>query len=175
MTVLTLILLPSSLALSADSITYRHACEKRCQFLTWFHREMTHQLWLEELRSDHRYHPPEQLVFTPGFLGPKPILPPGWEWDNRWSLKLYHPEAKYGIRKQHPNGSGQQATYNQCGRLILDGISAGTADKVSYRVSFMGHQREDVKPYKLARRLDWYWGGQTFTDMYLQVRPPARP
>jgi hypothetical protein len=156
------------------AVTGCHAAlNQQTDFLAWHRRELQDRGWVESLLADERFVPPSQLWFGEHGFRRKPILPPGWEWDNALALKVYHRGAKYGIRRRHANGSGQQAVYDRCGRLITHGPSAGTPDKVSPRTSFRGHLREDVRPYKLARRLDRWCGGDWFRALYLQARPPA--
>lgn len=106
-----------------------------------------------------------------------PVLPDGWVWDNPLAMGFplyYHPNATYGIRSIPEDGvtSGAQAMYDDKGKLITDGLSAGTADKVSPNQDPGGHMRADVDPYDKARRLDGYYGGTKYRDMYRKVRPP---
>ena len=59
--------------------------------------------------------------------------------------------------RSHPNENGNehQATYDEDGILIPDGVGgAGTADKASPESCLLGHLGEDANPYIWAAQLD---------------------
>lgn len=78
----------------------------------------------------------------------------------------FHLEAKWCLRSHaRPNGSGQQCCYDESGRLITSGESAGTPDKTSPEASFWQHQTDDVNPFRSCKKAGWL-------DIYFKYRPP---
>ncbi len=64
--------------------------------------------------------------------------------------------------------------YDEKGKLITGGLSAGTADRSSPK-NLGAHRRDDVIPFDWAWKLDRYYGGKKFRSMYIEVRPPNAP
>jgi hypothetical protein len=153
--------------------------------MNWYNAEKANMTWLNDVpipppTIDLVWKQHASMSFPPTM---HPVLPAGWNWDNNfamgWPLN-YHPNATYGIRKCSENGgSGAQAMYDSNGRLITDGLSAGTSDRISPTVDRPGHMKVDVYPYDWARWLDTQNGGTKYRDLYREVRPPhtgnARP
>ena len=105
--------------------------------------------------------PPVYSKLKVGNLNPEP--PPDAGRCDEWVEEIkdisktnFHPGAVYEMRS-HPdkNGYGHQATYDEFGILIKDGVGAGTADKVSPSILKLGgHFLEDARPYIWAAQLD---------------------
>ena len=83
------------------------------------------------------------------------------EWGELRSLgsNHFHPGASVEYRSNEVEGRhGHQATYDNDGNIIPNGVGAGTADKVSPRtsdpLSLLGHLEADVLPYIWAAQLD---------------------
>ena len=78
-------------------------------------------------------------------------------WQSVDSLdKEYHPFASFEMRSENINGHGHQACYNINGDLIVEGVSAGTAD-FSHPDNFIlspTHLEADVRPFIWAAQLD---------------------
>jgi len=158
------------------------------KFTDWYNREKKNMGWIKELPL-----PPNELHFAtekvveyinePGFRRAivvderkVAILPKGWVWDWYFTMHVmgFHPHAKYGIRSEKvtEGGSGAQAMYDENGKIITGGLSAGTADKVSPEKSKPGHYEADVEPFDWAWSLDKHYGGDKYRQMYIEVRPP---
>ena len=158
---------------------------ERAKFIAWYDEEKKpeNMKWLKSVPI-----PPDTLQFTPTVLvsrfssrpswesGDKTVdVPNGWTKDSNFMMNVmgYHPNAVFGIRKRSKNGDyGAQAMYDRKGKIITDGLSAGTADKISLTVSITGHRNADVIPFDLAWKLDKYYGGDTYRKKYREVRPP---
>ncbi|WP_254512292.1 RHS repeat-associated core domain-containing protein [Anatilimnocola floriformis] len=158
---------------------------KVAAFMAWHTAEKARMTWLASVPI-----PPSKLNFVARYYplltaGPcagfpvagfrkvfEPVLPVGWEWDNAATMSVYHPHARWGIRKAGSGGSGAQATYDENGDLITGGLSAGTSDKVSPTVSSFGHLISDVITFSNAAELDSHFGGKEYRDLYYEVRPP---
>jgi RHS repeat-associated protein len=148
----------------------------KASFLAWHKRERAGGLmWLKSIdqppnmlrKAEAGHHPLTRVV---GF-----VPPPGWEWD--WKVAMgtpmyYHPNATYGIRKKGTGDAGAQAMYDKYGMIITEGVSAGTADKISPEISVSGHRKADVIPFDWARALDKHYGGSRYRNLYYEVRPP---
>ncbi len=70
--------------------------------------------------------------------------------------KEYHPFASFEMRSERINGHGHQTCYNTHGDLIVNGLSAGTADFGHHSIPFgaFGHITQDVLPFIWAAQLD---------------------
>jgi RHS repeat-associated protein len=147
----------------------------KSKFMKWY-SEQQDMTWLKNVPE-----PPPSLHFINteprSLLGTGVAIPNGWVPDSNIAMNLlgYHPNATYGIRSIPKAGSlsGAQAMYDANRKLITGGLSAGSADMVSPR-SFYDpeHIKQDVAPFDDAKRLDLYYGGQKYRDLYQKVRPP---
>jgi RHS repeat-associated protein len=147
-------------------------------FMAWYSAERLNMAWVATIPI-----PPATLQFQTitksagGGIGAcgvstvvtlkVPITPNGWEEDNSAAMAIYHPNAWYGYRRKGTGDAGAQAMYDRDGKLITDGLSAGTADK-----STSNHYYVDVVPFDIASDLDWRLGGTFYRDLYRVVRPP---
>ena len=85
----------------------------------------------------------------------------------------YHPGAAKCIRskKTYDSGCGlthgQQCCYDDKGKLITDGLGAGTPDIIApIGISgILGHNSRDVTPYKMCKSVG-------LAKDYLKIRPP---
>ncbi len=129
-----------------------------------------------------------------------PLNPEGASQSN-WDVPhtpgaYFHHNARYEMRTTIEGSEGNQATYDENGRLITSGIAAGTADMYApygpggeLRDDF-NHLNSDVRPFIIAIQMDGNPGYLTrvlkpfpvsldrpciyqgeFSDMYLECRP----
>jgi hypothetical protein len=86
---------------------------------------------------------------------------------------ICHPNATYGIRSSPEQGktAQAQAMYDARGKLITDGISAGTSDRVGPDVDLTKHMRIDYRPFKWVQDLDAHFGRTYYRQLYRKVRP----
>ncbi len=98
------------------------------------------------------------------------------------SLLLFHPGASTEIRwyQEGQIGPGQQCLYDSNGKLINQGLAAGTPDRVGFPdganegdPAYEAHRERDVLPFIAARYGDFWtvplgWD----TEDYLELWPP---
>lgn len=89
----------------------------------------------------------------------------------------FHPGAKWCIRSS-AKGVGEQCCYDKDGKLITEGLGAGTADRSSPSNGWFnnlfqssGHGAQDVTPFKWAQELDGNGNLGENTKKYYEVRP----
>ena len=106
----------------------------------------------------------------------KPISCSNGTWDKLGDADQdYHPKAKWTMRSSNSFGYGQQCAYRGDGTLITEiSLAAGTPDRAAASVlNIFNHIGHDVKPFKLAEKLDGEVLGSNLRK-YLQVRPPCQ-
>ena len=99
-------------------------------------------------------------------IDPEPGAPDRWTCPESTDGSYLHHSAKWEMRAYaNEEGHGNQACYDEHGRLITDGISGGTADFVPgfwYHVG--GHVPKDVYPFLNAVHLDGNPGDSTLMN-----------
>ena len=134
--------------------------EKKAKFLEWYEWEKKpkNMAWLKRLPPVPKELKFKQVIEVAPIYGDYgtegrgvpyvrtvPILPAGYEWDSNFTMNTlgFHPHAVFGIRSTEAEadkygGSGNQAMYDDKGKLITGGLSAGTADKYCPNGTFSG-------------------------------------
>lgn len=125
--------------------------------------ERKFRAWLEAERMDTgwlRALPPVYSSLLPGGTHPEPKTCSPKLWPVlRKTGNNFHPGAAYEMRSAiQPDGSGHQATYDASGKLLRDGLSAGSADRAAPRAfnifRLIAHRDRDVLPFLWAAQLD---------------------
>ncbi len=119
--------------------------------------------WVQQERTDSAWHgnlPPVYSSLLPGGVNPEPdrCRPRLWPALRKVHTQ-YHPGAAYEMRSaMQPEGSGHQAMYDAQGKLIRQGLGAGSADRASPRpwnlFHLKAHRDRDVIPFVWAAQLD---------------------
>ncbi len=128
-------------------------------FDEWLKLETTRGEWWKDLPKC-----PKKILIKNGV--PQNPNPAVWELEdsfiNRQILKRYHKGAVMDLRtkkneqnkKQQNYSYGNQCVYDECGKLITEIPSAGTADYYSPNNDRSNHYQHDVKPFEMAEKLN---------------------
>ena len=163
----------------------------KIQYVNWVAYESTHLQWVSQLPR-----PPAQLdvqnTTPPSAEISDPIQVEIWSSPKYVRGNYLHHNAVFAIRTRHDvNGHGNQACYDEEGRIILSTIAAGTADfGQGDATHFREHVPHDVLPFYHALWLDGNPGARlfpmnslsrpcirqgTYLNQYLLCRPPTPP
>jgi len=118
--------------------------------------------WLAQERQDLRWLkllPPAYSSLGPGMSNPEPKNCGRLYWEDVHKLETnFHPGGAYEMRSRAVgDGHGHQAVYDAAGKLIREGLGAGSADKGTPRLwgfGLMKHLDRDVRPFVWAAQLD---------------------
>jgi len=124
----------------------------RERFTAWLAHEQQDIGWLSLL-------PPVYSSLGPGLSDPEPKNCTKTHWEDVHKLDSnFHPGGAYEMRSRAVGeGHGHQAVYDSAGKLIRDGLGAGSADKGTPRLWGFGlikHRDRDVRPFVWAAQLD---------------------
>ncbi len=115
--------------------------------------------WLQELPAPYVALPTEvdssdKLIYH----DPEPDAPDIWEVPGIPGLYYHHTSVRDMRSAGTSGGHGHQACYDETGNIVLNGVSAGTADYVKPKktnvLTVSRHSDEDVLPYVRALQLD---------------------
>jgi len=125
----------------------------KSEFDGWYDGNKTNTAWLAELPA--AYVALSNRVGSTSFYNPEPSTTNLWCAPDEPGQYMHH-AAKWQMRSEKtPGNHGHQTCYDDAGKIILNGVSAGTADFSSPRWhTFRPHVREDVDPFVRALQLD---------------------
>jgi hypothetical protein len=124
----------------------------RQKFEAWFNHESKDMGWLAKL-------PPAYSSLGPGLSDPEPKNCGKQYWEGVHKLDTnFHPGGAYEMRsKAFGDDNGHQAVYDSQGKLIRDGLGAGSADRGSphlWNFGLIKHRDRDVRTFVWAAQLD---------------------
>jgi hypothetical protein len=144
------------------------ALSTRERFAAWLSQEENDMGWLKSL-------PPVYASLGTAMTDPEPANCSKRYWEGVHKLDSnFHPGAAYEMRSKVTGGDhGHQAVYDSSGKLIREGLGAGSADKGAPRFWASGllkHRDRDVRPFVWAAQLDG--NPVKATKLYLNLDEP---
>ncbi|MCL2104399.1 MAG: hypothetical protein FWH21_05000 [Kiritimatiellaeota bacterium] len=129
--------------------------DTQTHFNTWYDRFSVETAWLAELPAAYTALG-AFIDLGMNALNPEPASTNLWK-DPDTPGKYIHHTARWQMRsKTTPGGHGHQACYDAEGKIILTGVSAGTADygSTTSLLTKLRHLTQDVYPFIHALQLD---------------------
>jgi hypothetical protein len=159
-------------------------------FNTWYNSEVNDKGWLLELPN--LYSSVSTTSSSPVDPEPSSCAPQKWK-KAEFTNSHFHPNCKTEIRSEKTaGGHGHQACYGEDGNVILNGASAGTADRkhpllICIPHIEVCHLNTDVNPFIWAAQIDgnpvkrtgstlthpMLYENGSYMNRYFQVRPPV--